>query len=261
MISKNRIKFIRSLSLKKNRDTLGLFVAEGPKIVSDLLSNITPVYIAATNDWLKQNINILGVLKQEFHNDFAFDEVSDDELKRISFLETPQNVLCVFRQPHDCKNIYDSVIDNICLALDGVQNPGNLGTIVRVADWFGIHDVFCNSSCADVYNSKTVQATMGALSRVRVHYVNLEDELSNLPVDCKVYGTFLDGDNIYKQELSRNGVIIMGNEGRGISEAISKLVTNRVLIPNYPAESATSESLNVAIATSIVCAEFRRRLL
>ena len=102
---------------------------------------------------------------------------------------------------------------------------------------------------------------MGALSRVRVHYVNLEDELSNLPVDCKIYGTFLDGDNIYKQELSRNGVIVMGNEGRGISEAISKLVTNRVLIPNYPAESATSESLNVAIATSIVCAEFRRRLL
>lgn len=261
MISKNRIKYVRSLSLKKNRDMNGVFVAEGPKIVSDLMSYFRPVYIAATNDWINQNYKYIENQCCEFPDEFSFDEVLGDELARISFLETPQKVLCVFRQPYEGKHIRESVKDNICLALDSVQNPGNLGTIIRVADWFGIHDVYCNITCADVYNPKTVQATMGALSRVRVYYVDLEDELSKLPSDSKVYGTFLDGDNMYDHDLSSNGVIVMGNEGRGISESVGDFVTNRIFIPNYPSDSSTSESLNVAIATSIVCAEFRRRLL
>ena len=143
--------------------------------------------------------------------------------------------------------------------LDDVQNPGNLGTIVRLADWFGIEHVFCSSGCADVYNPKTVQATMGALARVAVHELDLEAALVGLGTDVPVYGTFLDGGSLYEMPLAQHGVIVMGNEGRGVSEGVARFVTERLWIPNYPAGRATSESLNVAIATAVVCAEFRRR--
>ena len=144
------------------------------------------------------------------------------------------------------------------LALDTVQDPGNLGTIVRIADWFGIRDIVCSETCADIYNPKTVQATMGALARVRVHYTSLADFLRQIH-PSPVYGTFLEGNDIYREELSGNGVIVMGNEGNGISEAIKPFVERKLYIPNYPPDTETSESLNVAIATAITCAEFRRR--
>ena len=157
-------------------------------------------------------------------------------------------------------NPNEVVQQQLCLALDDVQNPGNLGTIVRLADWFGIEHIFCSRGCADIYNPKTVQATMGGLARVQVHYMDLPQMLSLLPEDVPVYGTFLDGDNLYKKSLDNRGLIVMGNEGKGISSSVEAFVTERLYIPNYPAGRATSESLNVAIATAIVCAEFRRCL-
>jgi TrmH family RNA methyltransferase len=148
----------------------------------------------------------------------------------------------------------------LILTLDDVQDPGNLGTIIRIADWFGITDIFCSEHSADAFNSKTVQATMGALSRVRVHTVNLQDLLKFCSGKLPVYGTFMNGENIYDKKLTPNGIIVMGNEGNGISPEIEKLVTDRMLIPNFPAGQATSESLNVGVATALVCGEFRRRI-
>ncbi len=259
MISKNRIKYVRSLEQKKHRTAEGVFVAEGWKLVSDIVDFFEPVYIAATAEWLSGNKELVDAFCRRCPS-LNVDEVTDEELRRISMLETPQQVLAVFRQRDDRCPMSEVASGNLCLALDGVQNPGNMGTIVRIADWFGIEHIYCSSACADIYNPKTVQATMGALARVKVHYVNLVDELSALPDDIPVYGTFLDGDNMYSAALSSNGVVVMGNEGRGISPEVEKCVSARILIPNYPADRPTSESLNVAIATSIVCAEFRRRM-
>ena len=145
----------------------------------------------------------------------------------------------------------------LVLALDTVQDPGNLGTIVRIADWYGIEDILCSPLCADLYNPKVVQATMGALARVRVHYVDLVEFLPR--IGTPIYGTFLDGQDIYGQSLTPTGIIVMGNEGNGISPEVRKLVTHSLFLPSYPPGRITSESLNVAIATAVVCAEFRRR--
>ena len=144
------------------------------------------------------------------------------------------------------------------LALDDVQDPGNLGTIIRLADWFGIEHIFCSPNTVDVYNPKTVQATMGGIARVKLHYISLPELIASLE-DIPVYGTFLDGENMYTQPLSAYGLIVMGNEGNGIGDEVKRLINRKLYIPNYPAERETSESLNVAIATAVVCAEFRRQ--
>ena len=146
------------------------------------------------------------------------------------------------------------------MALDDIQDPGNLGTIIRIADWFGIKNIVCSHLSADAFGHKTVQATMGALARVNMHYVDLLKYIQELPNQFPVYGTFMDGNDLYAETLTTNGLIIMGNEGNGISQAVSELINHRLTIPSYPKNEATSESLNVAVATSIVCAEFRRRL-
>ena len=251
MISKNRIKYIHSLEQKKYRKQEGVFVAEGPKLVGDLLTVMTCVYVAGVDEWINDNCRFIPT-------DCAVDTVTEDELRKVSFLETPQKVLAVFRQPEYDARISDVAKDNLCIALDDVQNPGNLGTIVRLADWFGIEHIFCSKGSADIYNPKTVQATMGGIARVKVHYVDLASELSSAN-GVPVYGTFLDGENMYLKTLTNHGVIIMGNEGRGVSDEVGSLVNERLYIPNYPEGRETSESLNVAIATAIVCAEFRRR--
>ena len=256
MISKNKVKYIRSLEIKKFRKVDQVFVAEGHKLVGDLLGAFECTYLAATAAWLEQYASILS------GNSFRHtevDEVTEKELKRLSFQETPQQVLAVFRQPQWRVHLNEVASRGLCLALDDVQNPGNLGTIVRVADWFGIEHVFCSQGCADIYNPKTVQATMGAMARVQVHYVNLVEALNTLDRNVSVYGTFLDGENMYGKELSHQGVIVMGNEGKGVSKEVEACVGERLYIPNYPEGRETSESLNVAIATAIVCAEFRRR--
>ena len=249
MISKARIKWIKSLEMRKYRLQHNAFVAEGPKLVGELLPYSTPLYIAATKEWLAENKHLLKAVKE-------VDEVSREELERASLLRNPQSVLAVMQIPDEKLDIA-SLLNQLVIALDGVQDPGNLGTILRIADWFGIHEVLCSDVSADVYNPKCVQSCMGALARVKVHYCSLPEVLREAKMP--VFGTFLDGTNIYKEELSSSGIIVMGNEGNGISQQVAELVDRRLYVPNYPPGSLTTESLNVAVCTGIVCAEFRRR--
>ena len=247
MISKNKIKYIRSLELKKNRNKEGKFVAEGFKVVDDLLALQPADLIVATQEWLHG---------KHLADQTEVIEVTEEELKKVSFLQHPQQVLAVFRQAQD--GDFSINTQELSLALDGVQDPGNLGTIIRIADWFGITHIYCSQDTADVYNPKVVQATMGSIARVKVEYGNLLALVESLPADVPVYGTLLDGDNIYQQQLENRGLIVMGNEGKGISPALTKKVNRRLLIPNFPEGRATADSLNVAIATAITCSEFRR---
>ncbi len=238
MISKNQIKFVRSLELKKNRKRENLFVAEGPKVVGDLLrAGYTAHSIFSTMQRPDAQL------------------ISADELRRISFLQHPQEILAVFQIPQTPTII--PAPSTLSLALDGVQDPGNVGTIIRIADWFGIDTIYCSLDTADVYNPKVVQATMGSLAHVHIIYCDLPQLLAE--AHGPVYGTLLDGKDLYEQPLSVEGIIVMGNEGNGISETVRKFITHRLLIPNYHQDGRTAESLNVAIATAITCAEFRRR--
>jgi TrmH family RNA methyltransferase len=247
MLSKAKIKYIRSLELKKFRREENVFVAEGPKVVGELLPHLHCRLLAALPEWLSAHC---GVRADEVY------EVTADELRHASFLRTPQDVLAVFEQPAILAN---PTVSGLCLALDDVQDPGNVGTIIRLADWFGIRQVFCSTGTADAFSPKVVQATMGALARVSIHTVDLPSLLHAIPAGTPVYGTFLEGDNIYDAPLGSEGVIVMGNEGNGISPSVAKAVTHKLFIPPYPLHAETSESLNVAIATAITCAEFRRR--
>ena len=249
MISLSKIKLIKSLEQKKFRDETGLFMAEGTKLVLDLLSVFHCTILVGTHDWLAENKEVTAT---------EIIEIEAGEFSKISNQKSPQGVLAVFKKRDDTWRPED-LFQKLTLALDDIQDPGNLGTIIRIADWFGITDVFCSEHTADVYNSKTIQATMGALARVRVHSVNLAEFLNTYPLNQPVYGTFMDGENVYDTSLSPYGIIVMGNEGNGISNDIEKLVTARLLIPNYPVGQLTSESLNVGVATALICAEFRRR--
>ena len=217
MISKNKIKLIRSLETKKGREKVGLFVAEGPKVVNDLL-----------------------------HEGFVAEDILDniEDINKVSFLQHPQSLLGVFKLPEVASNtmndyliLFKEGIENqLVLALDGVQDPGNLGTIIRIADWFGIEDIFCSHETADCWNPKVVQATMGSIARVKLHYLNLYEMIDQLPTDYPIYATLLDGNNIYAQELSRHGMIVMGNEGKGISPQLRTKINRKLFIPNYPPE-------------------------
>ena len=249
MLSKNQIKLIKSLESKKFRKREGLFVAEGPKVVGDLLrAGYQPHSIFATPQCSLSNIPCST-------SNIQFSTITDDELHRISFLQHPQEVLAIFHIPTPQES--DILPSDICLALDGVQDPGNVGTIIRIADWFGISHIFCSPDTADIYNPKVVQATMGSLAHISVTYCDLVPLLRKATVP--IYGTLLDGQDIYQQPLSREGIIVMGNEGNGISSEVRQLVTHKLLIPNFNKNSETAESLNVAIATAITCSEFRRR--
>lgn len=249
-ISKNQIKYIRQLEQKKYRRREGLFVAEGTKVVGDLLAYYQPHTIFATAEWLARN-------KRDWK---MIQEVTDEELQRLSFLQHPQQVLALFPIPRQSDN--PSLRRDrkaLTLALDGIQDPGNLGTIIRLADWFGIRDIICSEDTADAWNPKVVQATMGSISRVNIIYLNLPQFIDSLPHDYPVYGTLLDGDNIYTRPLTPHGLIVMGNEGNGISPEVRIRVNHRLYIPSFRPDD-TAESLNVAIATAITCSEFRRRI-
>jgi TrmH family RNA methyltransferase len=249
MISKNKIKLINSLSQKKFRDELRLFIAEGTKLVLDLMPSFHCSLLIATGDWLTEQNTITAdeVIK-----------VDVDELNKISNQKSPQGVLAVFIKPeYNWTN--EELSKNLSLALDDVQDPGNLGTILRIADWFGISNVFCSEFTADAFSPKAVQATMGALARVKVHSVNLPEFLLSFKDKLPVYGTFMNGDDIYNKTLTQQGIIVMGNEGNGISVTIEEFISERLLIPNYPRGQVSSESLNVGVATALVCGEFRRR--
>lgn len=253
MLSKNKIKFVNALFLKKNRDEQQLFCAEGEKCVTELIKTFECKTLIATNEWL---------LTHALPAEEIISVETTEEIKKVSFFKTPSPVTAIFKRKNH-QLTHDTLQNNLVLVLDGVQDPGNMGTIVRIADWFGIRHVVCLEQTVDVYNPKAVQATMGALARVKMHYVT-KAELFTLIKHCKtsipVYGTFLEGENIYSAELTKNGIIVMGNEGNGISDEVKAHVTRKLIIPNYPQGCPTSESLNVAIATGIVCSEFRRRL-
>lgn len=243
---KAEIQFVRSLADKRVRDAERLFVAEGAKLVEEILASslrVRRVYTTRTD------------LRGAY-----IEHIEKREMERISQLKTATDTLAVVEQPR--YNLDTNALSHsLVLALDGVQNPGNIGTIIRLADWFGVRDIICSTECADCYNPKVVQATMGAILRVRVHYVaDLAQLLNNAAKSgVPIYGTLLDGKNIYTESLSQSGIILMGNEGRGISDECRRSLTHKLLIPSYPPEVPTSESLNVAIATGVVLAEFRRR--
>lgn len=241
-LSKSQIKWVRTLQQKKHRDAEGVFVAEGEKCINDLRAGFELILLATPEN------------------------ATATEIEQMSSLRSPQGMIGVFKKREAMGQEGEEAIrqwgDEVCVALDGVQDPGNLGTIIRTCDWFGIHDIICSHDTADCYNPKVVQATMGALARVRVHYIDLADTLQQMrEADYPIYGTLLDGKDMYAPTAIPNrdkGVIVMGNEGNGISQKIRELVTHPLLIPSYPANLPTSESLNVSIATAIVLAEFRR---
>lgn len=249
----NRIKkMVASLGEVKGRREHGCFMAEGSKCVIDTMDAFDCRYLLATRDWLASHC------ARPCNGDII--EVTAGDIARMSQLRTPQEVIAVYRIP-PVEFDRSSLGTRLVLALDSVQDPGNLGTIVRVADWFGIDMILCSRTTADVYNPKVVQATMGAISRVRVVYCDLPSVIASVKDDVPVYGTFLDGGSIYDTELSQQGIIVMGNEGNGVSPEVGALVNRRLLIPSYPAGVPTSESLNVAMATGITLAEFRRRAI
>lgn len=241
-ITKVQIKWVRSLQQKKYRDELGLFVAEGAKCVNDLQGAFELVLLVTPEN------------------------ASPTEIEQMSSLRTPQGMIGIFKKREDKGNRLLTISNELVLALDGVQDPGNLGTIIRTCDWFGIHHILCSRDTADCYNPKVVQATMGALARVRLHYVNdLTNALNEYQqMGYPIYGTLLNGKNMYASDAlptKEKGIIVMGNEGNGISQSVRALVTYPLLIPSYPTDTPTSESLNVSIATAIVLAEFRRNII
>ncbi|MDL2322542.1 RNA methyltransferase [Bacteroidales bacterium OttesenSCG-928-A17] len=250
MLGKNKIKFIHSLEKKKFRSESGCFLAEGNKLVADILPVFECELLVAQASWLATQGDIQA--KELL-------VVDEDDIRKASLLKNPQEVIAVFRQPQ-YKLEESDLNEKLNLILDGVQDPGNLGTIIRIADWFGITDIICSPDSADVYNPKVVQATMGAIAGVRVHYLELQPFLSNMK-NIPVYGTFLDGDSIYQKELKQKGFIVMGNEGNGISPEIESLVTEKLYIPDFSVGERSAESLNVAVATAVTCSEFRRRTI
>lgn len=247
MLSKAKIKEIRALEIKKFRDEQNLFVAEGNKLVADLLHAFECEWLMAHTSWLATQGDVPA-------KELLLAEAGD--IRKISFLKTPQDVFAVFRKPQYLLEEADSA-SQLVLALDGIQDPGNLGTIIRLADWFGIEHIICSPDTADAFSPKAVQATMGALAHVKVHYTCLNEYLEKHK-DTPIYGTFLNGENMYEKELSHNGIIVMGNEGNGIRSETEAFINERLYIPSYPPSHETTESLNVATATAIVCAEFRR---
>ena len=247
MISKNLVKFIRQLESKKGRLLHNFYVAEGPKVVGDLMEVTTPLRVFAVKEWWETQERL------PCSNDII---VTYEELQRLSLLQHPQQVIALFPLP---QNEHPSQFEGLILALYGVQDPGNLGTIIRLADWFGINTIVCSYGTADAWNPKVVQATMGSLAHVVISYTDLPAFLSSLSADTPIYGTFLDGENIYNQTLTTHGVIVMGNEGSGISPNVSQHINCKLFIPSFACGCHSAESLNVAIATAITCSEFRRR--
>lgn len=242
-LSNKDIKFIKSLSSKKFRDETGLFVVEGEKMVQEALKS-----------------------RFEVESVFRRDEIGDEAMSRISQFSSPSPVLAIVRKPVEMDEGPVRIENGLYLALDSIRDPGNLGTILRIADWFGIKSVIASRDTVEIFNPKVVQSTMGAIFRVDFHYTDLEGFADAvLKSGGKVYGTFLDGDSIYSKALDpgmeRPSVIVIGNEANGISASMEKLVSDRLFIPPYPVDDPGSESLNAAVATAITVAEFRRRAL
>lgn len=246
MLSKAQIKLIKSLHNKKFRKETNMFIAEGKKLVEDIAdSTFEILHVYATSRYT-------GSLKHM--------QITEDELSQISTLTAPQAILALCKIPESAGPL--PVMKNEwALALDDMRDPGNLGTIIRIADWFGIEHIFCSDESVELYNPKTVQATMGSIARVKVHYLDLADTLTGYKNEgMPIYGGSLQGKNIYNEQLGNNGILVIGNEANGISEKVARTITHQVSIPSY-AKGKGAESLNAAVAAAVLCAEIRRRSL
>ncbi len=252
MLSKNKISLITSLKYKKFRDKHGLFIAEGEKIVCEIIDAgfKIPYLIFDKN---QRDYNHLNNVEE-------FIDVEEVEMKKISQLKTPSSVLAVV-ETRELNSDINSIKQEICMAFDDIQNPGNLGTIVRTCDWFGIKNIFLSKNSVDIYSPKTIQASAGAFLRVNVHYVDLVEFLENYSKNINncTYGTFLDGENVYSADLADKGLIVFGNEGQGISPEVANKINRKLLIPSFAKNSQQSESLNIAAAVAVICSEIKRR--
>jgi len=239
-ISKNQFKLITSLSQKKYRQKYQLFIAEGIKVVQELLNSSFEVETLFCTDDFSSDISDEKIVR-----------VSETDLKKISNLKTPNKVLGVFKIPNE-KPVLD---EGLVVALDAINDPGNLGTIIRLCDWFGVTELICSKDTVDCYNQKVVQASMGSLTRISIRYVDLAEYLS--ATNNPTFIADMDGENVYKAALPKQGVLIMGNEANGVSEEIKNLITNKISIPRF-GQTQETESLNVATATAILLSEFKR---
>lgn len=256
-ITKNRIKQIISLKYKNTREEQNLFIAEGEKIVDELLASILQIKtLIALKEWIESK------KEKIFDKNIELLQAGKEELSRISSFKTPNKVLAIAVIP---KHNFDYHIlkNKISLVLDKIQDPGNLGTIIRLADWFGIQNIICSEDTVDLFNPKVIQATMGAFLRVKVFYRNLSILLKAIKKNYKipVYGTFLNGNDIYTTPLSSEALIVFGNESKGISNDLTDLIDERITIPTFNLNKPKTESLNISIATAVICSEFRRRTL
>lgn len=254
MISKAKIKFIKSLQNKKIRDTEKLFVIEGDKLVKEfLIAKVTVKILLAKPEFLS---SLPPDLTGDVHE---IGDVSYTELKQISSLKTPNNALAVVSIPESEFDI-SNMVNHYCVALDCIQDPGNLGTIIRSAGWFGIRNIVCSPDCADQYNPKVIQASMGALLHVHVFYTDLRSFLTSVStLAVPVYGTMLDGNSIYDLKPDKRGIILLGNESKGISPGLLPFITEKISIPKFSNATEGIDSLNVSMSASIVFSEFRRR--
>lgn len=241
MISKSQIKLITSLKQKKYRITHDLFFVEGTKVIQEFYGAGWEIYALFSTEML------------DFVSENKVTLISENELKKISALKTPNKALAVFKLPA----LKPIVSVNFSVALDGIRDPGNLGTIIRLCDWFGVKTLLCSHDTVDCFNPKVIQSSMGSLARVEVHYLDLENyfEKNHLPV----YGAFMEGDNVYAEKLPRQAILLMGNEGNGISKKLEKFLSKKISIPQFGVDHKT-ESLNVAMATSILLSEFHRTI-
>lgn len=239
-LSKNKIKWIRSLQQKKHRDELGLFVVEGEKMVLEAI------------EYAVDQIEFVAHTEDFYFRESRFESfcISSNELEQISTLKTPNKVLAVLRKR---KTDFISENKELIIALDGIQDPGNMGTILRIADWYGVNHLVCSKNTVECYNSKVVQSSMGAIFRVQTHYIDLKEWL--LKVKVPIYGALLEGENVYHKEDLPSGILLMGNEGKGISEELLPLISDPISIPRF----GKAESLNVSVATGILISEFMRK--
>jgi RNA methyltransferase, TrmH family len=256
MLSHNQVKYINSLKIKKFRHQHNAFVIEGEKGVNELLmSNIKLVSVFALPEWGKNNFTIL---KQK---SVDFQEITTEELKKVSDLITPNQVLAIAEIP-DTTMADPKQFSGMALALDGIRDPGNMGTIIRTADWFGIDRIICSTDSVDMYNPKVIQATMGSYSRVKVYYTNLLDFFKELPVEIPVFGALLEGPDITRKTFSKPGIILIGNESHGISQSLIPFINEPLHIPHFSDSEAVNkaESLNASIANGIICYEICKQL-
>lgn len=254
MVSKSTIKLIKSLALKKFRTKERLFIVEGDKNVHEVLnSNYRVEQLFATKSFIEKN-------KTNGGKAGVITETGPAEIKKMSLLQNPQNCLAVCKLP-DAPLLPQKLTNNLSIFLDNIQDPGNLGTIIRICDWFKIENLFCSPNTVDFYNPKVIQASMGSFCRVNMYKTAFEEveELAR-HTQTPVFGAFLEGENIYTKELPHRAILVMGNEGNGIQKKLEKKITTKIKIPEFQENNSGAESLNVSVATAIICSEFKRQL-